>query len=679
MGVTIKEIAEEAGVSIATVSHALNKTRYVSPEISDRVLAIARKKGYKAKHEVSEKNRKYKLGKMSEIALVIPNTFSVVYTRLIAVLSKLVDEEGYTLSIYLSDGESEQERHILNEIISNRRIAGVILCPANAGRKHYQKLMNCGRPFVCLERMIEGEEADAVISDNVQGLRTGTEHLIKCGHERIALLLEDKTLSTVKERREGYLQALREYDVPCDEELIACVGLEDGEEAKESIKAFIKKMSPTAILAGGNTLTLRCLKAMGEMGMECPKDISIVGFGDDKWCDLITPALTTLIQDTEEIGRKTVHLLLNKIEGVTQERCAAQKIVVPMELSVRKSTLNIARGPFGEKVVYPEENFLSEEELEVLKNGNYTVGISFHYTGNEWTRLHEKAIKDTLSNMGVRVLSVTDANFDPDLQNTQLEGLIMQHPDAIIAVPTDEVKTAAKFKELAGQTKLILINNMPNSLGKDEYSCWLSVNERENGQNAARILREHFHGQENVKVGMLVHGAPFFATKQRDFFAEQTFLEDGSNIRVVSKRSFYQIDNAYEVCRRMIQDHPDIQGLYITWDRPALQAIRALDDLGREDIAITTTDLDYEIAACLAKGRYVVGLSSQRPYDQGIAVATATARALLGKCEHKCIGVPPYTVMAGNLDKAWKEILKTKMPEFEPAIPPQATGYPSRS
>ena len=87
MGVTIKEIAEEAGVSIATVSHALNKTRYVSPEISDRVLAIARKKGYKAKHEVSEKNRKYKLGKMSEIALVIPNTFSVVYTRLIAVLS----------------------------------------------------------------------------------------------------------------------------------------------------------------------------------------------------------------------------------------------------------------------------------------------------------------------------------------------------------------------------------------------------------------------------------------------------------------------------------------------------------------------------------------------------------------------------------------------------------------
>ena len=114
----------------------------------------------------------------------------------------------------------------------------------------------------------------------------------------------------------------------------------------------------------------------------------------------------------------------------------------------------------------------------------------------------------------------------------------------------------------------------------------------------------------------------------------------------------------------MIQDHPEIQGLYITWERPALQAIRALKELGREDIAITTTDLDYEIASYMARGEMVVGLSSQRPYDQGVAVATAMARALIGRCDHRCIGVAPYMVKASNLEKAWREILKTKMPDI---------------
>lgn len=87
--------------------------------------------------------------------------------------------------------------------------------------------------------------------------------------------------------------------------------------------------------------------------------------------------------------------------------------------------------------------------------------------------------------------------------------------------------------------------------------------------------------------------------------------------------------------------------------------------MGIQNVAVATTDLDYEIASYLVKGKYVVGLSSQRPYDQGIAVATATAKALLGKNENRCIGVPPYTVVADNIEKAWKEILKMRMPDWD--------------
>jgi ribose transport system substrate-binding protein len=113
----------------------------------------------------------------------------------------------------------------------------------------------------------------------------------------------------------------------------------------------------------------------------------------------------------------------------------------------------------------------------------------------------------------------------------------------------------------------------------------------------------------------------------------------------------------------LVLDHPEIQGLYVTWERPALEAIRALKELGREDIVIATTDLDMEIANYLSMGKMVIGLSSQRPYEQGVVVALATAKALLNKTEYKCIGVSPYTVLRKNLSKAWNDIIKTPIPD----------------
>lgn len=662
MKIGVKEIAEKAGVSTATVSHALNKTRYVSPVLAEKVQKIADELGYVAKHVPNGKTRQYRIGKQSEIALIIPDTYSVTYNRFIQILSVRCEEEGYTLATYLSNNDLSLEKHLLSEIISDRRISGIILCPSSLKSNNYQKLLQSEKPFICLERDLEGISCDSVVSNNMQGIKNGIEHLIKCGHEKIGLLTENKDFYTINERKAGFQHALNDYDIPYNEEYVLSIPLNDKHQTKEHIKAFINTYSPTALLAAGNTLTLRCLKAIDELGLECPKDISVVGFGDNEWSNLIAPPLTTLTQNIEELGRNAISLLMQKLEG--QSMHLAQKMKIPMELNIRNSTLCIARGPFGEKVVYPEENLLNNEEIQKLKNGNYTVAISFHYAENEWTRLHEKAIRDTLNSWGVGIIAVTNANFKAEMQITQLDALAMQNPDAIIAVPVDEDITAAKFKEISKKTKLVLINNVPKGLSQNDYDCWISVNEKENGQTAAQILQDYFKSAEKkAKIGLLTHGTPFFCTKQRDFFAEQTFHESCPNIEILSKKNFYTIDNAYSVCKQMVLDNPSIEGLYITWERPALQAIKALKELGRDDIAISTTDLDYEIATYMAQKKMVIGLSSQRPYEQGVAVATATARVILKNCENHCVGVPPYMVKPDNLRKAWKEILKTKMPE----------------
>jgi ribose transport system substrate-binding protein len=659
MAVTIKEVAERAGVSIATVSHVINKTRYVSPDLAKHVEAIIQETGYNKK--IIDKINKLRVGKQSEIALVVPNVTETVFAKLSDTLSKNFEEEGYELSVYLTGDNIQKEKQVLNNVMSNKRIAGLILIPASEVVGKYKKLIKSTLPFICLERSIDDEGVACILSSNFEAVYRGTIHLLKSGHEKIGILLGNKNFLKVKERLDGYKKALQEYNVSFDKSLVIHV---DGEgEEKNFLKKFNAESLPSAILAGGNQLTFKLIKYMDELGLECPNDISVIGFGDNEWCEIINPPLTMLTQNIDEMAKKSMEKLQEKIQGDEGLPQLPNVQKVPVEFTIRKSTQIIGRGPFGEKALHPEVLSLTSDEIEAVKNGNFKVGISFHYTGTEWTRLHEQAMKETFQLLGIKLISVMDAHFDPALQNTQLDSLMMQKADAIVSVPVDEEKTTKKFKEISKKTKLILINNMPSGFDADDYVSWISVNERENGQNAGKILGEYFKNMPSAKVAMITHGTPFFATKQRDSAVMQVLTENYPNVRIVASESFFTIDRAYQVCQMIVQQHPDIQGLYVSWDRPALGAIRALEDMGREDIVVVTTDLDQEIAGYMAQNKMVIGLSSQRPFEQGVAVAWATANALLGKRQFKCIGVQPYMVTRRNLRKAWREIIKTPEPE----------------
>jgi len=245
----------------------------------------------------------------------------------------------------------------------------------------------------------------------------------------------------------------------------------------------------------------------------------------------------------------------------------------------------------------------------------------------------------------------------------------MQKPDAIIAIPSDDVVTAAKFRELAKEVTLVFISNIPRGLTNKEYASCVSTNESEGGYEAGILLGEYFKNREKVHVGFIAHGAPFYGTHLRDGTAEQVVRENYPNLNIVSVLHFHTIERAYDVCVEMVTKHPELEALYVSWDGPALQVIKALKELKREDIAIFTFDLDLEIAQYLAKGDMVKGLVTQRPYTQGTAVALATAKALLGEKRYKYIGVSPYVVQKNNLAKAWEDIFHTfPPPKIEKAL-----------
>ncbi|HEX6564795.1 MAG TPA: LacI family DNA-binding transcriptional regulator [Chthoniobacterales bacterium] len=664
VNVTIKDVAVQAGVSIATVSHVINKTRYVSAEVEARVNDIIDRTGYRAK--IQTKANVMRVGRQSEIAFVVPDIASTISSQAAVVLSEHVAAQGFILSMYATNGDLRREKHVLGQLITNKRVAGIVLTPASESPQEYAKLISAGLPFVCLDRPIRDERVDSVISDNSGAMYEGTLHLIKSGHENIAILLESPLATTSAERLDGYKNALIDHGIAFRETLVVMVDRTVG-SSEATIKNALENDPPSAVIAGGNKLTLQLLSIIERMGLSCPQDISIVGFGDRDWCSIASPPLTVLRQDIQAMGRLAAESVLKKIANAPDGRVENR---VPVHLSIRKSTQIIGKGPFGEIATSPDELILSDKEIEALRAGDYRVGISFHYCGTAWARLHEGGIRDTLQKVGIKVVAVTDSHFDPRLQITQLEGIRMLHPNAVIAIPTDDKATAHKFRDIAKETKLIFISNVPEGFTKEDYASCVSVNEQENGRNAGTLLGEFFKHRKAAKVGFINHGAPFYGTRLRDLAAEQVIRENyQGSVKIVDSRYFYEMPRAYEVCHEMLSEHPEIEGLYVSWDGPALNAIRALKELHREDVMIVTFDLDIEIATYLANGQFVKGISSQKPYEQGIAVGLATAKALLGDQRYKYIGVPPYVVEPKNLGRAWKDILHERMPDsLETAI-----------
>lgn len=656
MRVTIKELAEIAGVSIATVSHVINKTRYVSPELVEKVENAIRETGYFSKKlEIGKK----RVASKSIIALIIPNLLESMYLKLIKNISDLLIERGYLVSTYCTQDSEELEHNILMRACEDKNIKGIILIPCKTKEKQYNAIIERNIPLVFLEKNIIGKEEDCVTVDNEYAIYNAVKYLIKSGHEKIGLLLSgEKDLSIIKERINGYKRGLLESDLNFNEDNLLLFSVD--EEVSHKIISYYQAKKPSAIIVCNNFLMLDLLKMMNQLNLKCPEDISIIGFGDEEWYELMNPPITSVSQDIKLMSRYAVERIINKIE---KQKIIDGKKYIMTNLCVRKSTQMIGRGPFGERAFSVEDITFSKEEKQKIREGNYKVAISFHYGGTAWQMLHEKGIRETLDKFGITVLSVTDAHFDPELQVTQLEGIGMQQPDAIIAIPSDDTITAPIFKKLSLKTKLIFMSNVPKGLDIEDYVTCVSVNERENGSIAATMMGKYFMEKEEVKVGFITHGASFYGTYLRDMVATQIVCENYSNIQIAEVASFVNIEDCYKICKNMIKKHPDIQGLYVCWDQPALQVIKALEEMKRHDIAIFTYDLDEEIAKYLIQGKYVKGMGTQRPYEQGVAVALATAKALIGKGKFKYVGVSPYEVQKDNFLRAWKEIMHEPVPE----------------
>ena len=327
---TIRDVAREAGVSIATVSATLNGTKKVSDKLQVRVRDAVDKVGY-APNALAQS---LKRGATRNIGLVIPDITNAFFAKLARAVETAASDRGYTVLLCNTDEDPEKERAYLR-LLRTQRVVGVILAPAGSGAEYGAELSReVEGPGVFIDRLAEGPDWDSVVVDNVTGVRDAMNHLIALGHRHIAAVFGRAQVSTTLERMEGYRQALAAAGIEPDPSLIRvrCSGHDRSYRATQAV--LDRPDRPTALFTSNNSVTLGAMHALRDMGLACPDDISVIGVDGLEWANAISPGLTTIEQPAADMGARAVSMLLERLENAGS---AVSQTRLPVDLILRKS------------------------------------------------------------------------------------------------------------------------------------------------------------------------------------------------------------------------------------------------------------------------------------------------------------------------------------------------------
>jgi LacI family transcriptional regulator len=310
---TMAEIAQEAGVSTTTVSHALNGTRKVSEKTMEKVRAAIARTGY----EPNSIARALTGARTRSIGAAISGISNRYFMDVIAAVEAEAAEHGHTLLLGDTREEWAKELQMVQELV-RRRVDGLIMAPSPMAREYALKyLMERSVPVVLVDRLLE-LDIDQVGSENFEPMALLIDHLASNGHVHIALIAGLPGLSTTEERIFGYRTSMDRNNLDVDEALIE-YGKSKRDPAREATHRLMDSPEPpSALVVGNNAMTIGALIALRERGLKVPRDIALVAFDDFEWSDAFEPRLTVIAQPTYEIGKQAVDLLLARLDNPTR-------------------------------------------------------------------------------------------------------------------------------------------------------------------------------------------------------------------------------------------------------------------------------------------------------------------------------------------------------------------------
>lgn len=331
--ITIKDIARELKISVATVSRALRDTHDVSKITRKKVLGKAQELGYRTNFNATG----LVTHRSHNIAIILPTITNYYFSTVITGIQEVAYNNGYNIILYVT-GESQVREISVVEDLSLSSIDGLLVCVTSESRKstHFQKIIDTGIPVVFFDRAAELTNISKVIQNDFEGAFIAVEHLIKNGYQNIAHIGGPFPLRFTKERLRGYLAALKKYNLPIRHNWIIHSEFTQQSGSQDTKKLWASGNKPDAVFAVNDRKAIGSIIALKEKGIKVGRDVGLVGFTNDPMSAIISPSLTTVEEPAFEIGKQGCELLLKQI---SKKSFVPEEIVLNGKLIVRESSL----------------------------------------------------------------------------------------------------------------------------------------------------------------------------------------------------------------------------------------------------------------------------------------------------------------------------------------------------
>ena len=340
MGVTIKEVAADAGVSTATVSHVVNKSRYVSKELRDRVNASI----VKLKYYPNDLVRGMRSKKSNTIGIVLPSISNETLGALTEMIQKILFDLNYNTILCNTSYDCALEERALETLIMKQADA-IIIVPVDDYSDKMKEIKEMDIPLVLVDRAFEGAGVDSIRSDGFKGTYDIVSYLIRMGHRKIGYIDRYLEQSHSQERKNGYIQALLDNGIPFEPDFVVGAQGFDFLAGAEAAKALLtKRKDITAISAHYDVIAFGAMRGLADLGYAVPGDKSVVGYDGMEFTEVTTPRLTTVKMPLEQMAEKICELTLRRLKEKHAHADADEKpgfvpvdIIVEPELILRES------------------------------------------------------------------------------------------------------------------------------------------------------------------------------------------------------------------------------------------------------------------------------------------------------------------------------------------------------
>ena len=330
---TLRDVAGAAGVHPATASRALNPaTRaLVNADTARRVIKVAESLGYRPNPIA----RGLKTAKSGTVGVVIPDLTNPLFPPIVRGIEEVLEPAGYSGLIVNTDNDLGRERLQVESLLS-RQVEGLIVATAMLHHPQLAQLSREGVRMVLVNRRADGVDVPSITPDDATGVELAVRHLAELGHRRVAHLAGPVTTSTGLVRARAFRGAVRDHGLDDDPDLVVTCDYWTEVAGAAALRDLLdREVSFTAVVAGNDLIALGCYDVFAERGLDCPGDVSVVGFNDMPFLDKLRPPLTTVAVPHQEIGAEAARLLLDAISDHSRP---ARSVLLPLHLVVRGST-----------------------------------------------------------------------------------------------------------------------------------------------------------------------------------------------------------------------------------------------------------------------------------------------------------------------------------------------------